>query len=318
MDVIGIGETMVLFTPQSNGLMRYARNFSSRFAGAETNTLIGLSRLGYKTGWISKVGKDEFGKYIVSSIRGEGVDVSQVTEDEYAPTGVFFKSILNEKNIKIYYYREGSAASKLTLSDISENYISKSKYLHVTGITPALSKECYDSIFYAVELAKRHNVKVVFDPNIRYKLWKDMNFAKKTIIKLANMSDIVLPGINEGKFLFGTDDYRKIGENFLNGGAKQVVIKLGARGAYYATPNEEDMVPGIKVDNVIDPIGAGDGFAAGVLSGLLDGFNFKKSVERGCIIGAIVTTVSGDIEGLPDREALMQYVISSDKDEVNR
>lgn len=318
MDVVGIGETMVLFTPQTNGLMRYARNFSSRFAGAETNTLIGLSRLGHKAGWISKLGKDEFGNYIISSVRGEGVDVSQVTKDESAPTGVFFKSILNERDIRIYYYRRGSAASKLTCENINEEYISKAKYLHITGITPALSKSCRDSIFYAVEVAKKNNVKVVFDPNIRYKLWKDEKDARETILKLSSMSDIVLPGIGEGKFLFGTDDYKSIGKAFTNGGAKLVIIKLGEKGAYYVMNGEEDIVPGFKVDNVIDPVGAGDGFAAGVLSGLLDGLSVKESIKRGCAVGAIVTTVNGDIEGLPDREMLKQYFNSSLKEEVRR
>lgn len=91
MDVVSIGETMVLFSPNENGQLRYVQNFSTRIAGAETNTLIGLAKLGYKTGWISKIGKDEFGKRIRNSVRGEGVDVSFLTEDENAPTSLFIK-----------------------------------------------------------------------------------------------------------------------------------------------------------------------------------------------------------------------------------
>jgi 2-dehydro-3-deoxygluconokinase len=74
MDVVSMGETMVLFTPDTQGQMRYARNFSSKMAGAETNTLIGLAKLGHKTGWISRLGKDEFGSFVLSAVRAEGVD----------------------------------------------------------------------------------------------------------------------------------------------------------------------------------------------------------------------------------------------------
>lgn len=317
MDVVGIGETMVLFTPEANGSIRYSRKFSSRCAGAETNTLIGLARLGHKTGWISKIGNDEFGEFIITAIRGEGVDTSMVTRDLYAPTGVFFKGAVNDKDVRVYYYRKGSATSKMTCDNIDEQYISQAKYLYITGITPALSQSCYESIFYAVKIAKENGVKVVFDPNIRYKLW-DSPYAKETILKLASLADIVLPGLSEGKFIFGDKDYESIAKDFINNGASQVVIKLGEKGAYYISGDDHGFVPGVKVSHVIDPVGAGDGFAAGVLSGLLDGLSLREAVSIGCAIGAIVTTVNGDIEGLPDRETLKNYMNSSNDNEINR
>jgi len=317
MDVVGIGETMVLFSPEANGAIRYARKFSSRCAGAETNTLIGLARLGHKTGWISKIGNDELGEFIITAIRGEGVDTSMVTRDSSAPTGIFFKGVVNEKDVRMYYYRKGSAASKMTCDDIDKQYISKAKYLYITGITPALSQSCYDSIFYAIKIAKENGVKIVFDPNIRYKLW-DSTFARETILKLSSMADIVLPGLSEGKFVFGDKDYKLIARDFINNGASQVIIKLGEKGAYYISGDDQGLIPGVKIKNVVDPVGAGDGFAAGVLSGLLDGLSLKESISIGCTIGAIVTTVNGDIEGLPDRETLKNYMKSSNDNEINR
>lgn len=317
MDVVSIGETMVLFTPDTQGQMRYARNFSSKMAGAETNTLIGLAKLGHRTGWISSVGKDEFGSFILSAVRAEGVDTSQVTTDKSAPTGIFFKELMNEKNVRIYYYRKHSAASFLTPENINEEYIANTKYLYITGITPALSQSCRDSIFYAIEIAKKHNVKVVFDPNVRRKLWSDEE-ARTTLLAIAKMADIVLPGINEGTFLFGTEDCEEIAELFHHYGVETVVIKLGEKGAYYSTPLEKGYVQSFKVEKVIDPVGAGDGFAAGVLSGLLDELTLEESVLRGCTIGAIVTTVNGDIEGLPDRETLEALVELSGTEDVTR
>lgn len=317
MDVVSMGETMVLFTPDTQGQMRYARNFSSKMAGAETNTLIGLAKLGHKTGWISRVGKDEFGSFVLSAVRAEGVDTSQVTTDKNAPTGIFFKEMLNEKNVRIYYHRKYSAASFLDPSYIKEEYIANTKYLYITGITPALSQSCRDSIFYAIEIAKKHGKKVVFDPNIRRKLWSDEE-ARKTLLAIAEMADIVLPGINEGEFLFGTEDCEEIAELFHNHGVATVIIKRGEKGAYYSTSSEKGYVQGFKVEKVVDPVGAGDGFAAGVLSGLLDGLTLEKCVQRGCAIGALVTTVSGDIEGLPDREILEAYTELPGSDDVTR
>lgn len=316
MDIVSIGETMVLFSPEANASMRYARNYSSRCAGAETNTLIGLARLGHKVGWISKVGKDELGDFILGSVRGEGVDTSLVKRDLESPTGIFFKGIVNEKDIRMQYYRKGSAASRLSCEDIDEKYISQAKYLYITGITPALSNSCYESIFYSVKIAKENGVKVVFDPNIRYKLW-DTDYAKETILKLAAMSDIVLPGLSEGIFIFGSKNYEEIAKDFIKNGASTVIIKLGEKGAYYLNESDHGLVPGLKVNHVVDPVGAGDGFAAGVLSGLLDGLSLRESVSMGCAIGAIVTTVNGDIEGLPDRETLKYYISASDN-EINR
>lgn len=317
MDIVGIGETMVLFTPEANGPIRCARKYSSRCAGAESNTLIGLARLGHKTGWISKIGNDDLGEFIISTIRGEGVDTSMVMRDSSAPTGIFFKGVMNEKDTRMYYYRKGSAASKMTCDDIDKQYISQAKYLYITGITPALSQSCYDSIFYAVKIAKENGVKVVFDPNIRYKLWNG-DFARETILKLASISDIVLPGLSEGKFIFGDKEYKSIAKDFIKNGCSQVIIKLGAKGAYYLSNNDSGLVPGIKVSSVVDTVGAGDGFAAGVLSGLLDGQSLREAVSRGCAIGSIVTTVNGDIEGLPDRATLDYYISSSRDSEINR
>lgn len=317
MDVVSIGETMVLFTPNAGGQLRYTKNFSSRIAGAETNTLIGLAKLGHRTGWISRIGKDEFGSMILNSVRSEGIDISQVTTDPEAPTGLFFKEFLNEKNVRVYYYRKNSAASFLTPENLNEEYIANAKYLYITGITPALSQFCRESIFYAIEIAKKHHVKVVFDPNLRRKLWSE-DEARDALLAIVQKVDIVLPGISEGEFLFGTKDWVEMAELFLQHGPKTVIIKLGEKGAYYSTDSENGYIKGFQVENVVDPIGAGDGFAAGVLSGMLDGLNLEESVQRGCAIGALVTMVSGDIEGLPDRETLNAYIQSSAADEVER
>ncbi|MGG0718031.1 sugar kinase [Robertmurraya massiliosenegalensis] len=315
MDVVTIGESMVVFTPTSP-LMRYAHTYSRKFGGAETNVAIGLTRLGHGVGWISRVGEDEFGKSLLSFIRGEGVDVSQVLYDKTASTGIYFKEIRHGGDVRVQYYRSNSAASHLLPEDIDPEYIKKAKYLHVTGITPALSKSCYETVLHAIHIAKEHGVKVVFDPNLRKKLWSEEE-ARKVLLELAGLADIVLPGVDEGKFMFGEGDPEKLCQLFLNQGASVVILKVGAKGAYYGTKDKIKLVPGFPVETVIDPVGAGDGFAAGIISGLLDGIELEKAVERGNAVGAIATQVEGDFESLPDRDELFRFFHSTE-DDINR
>ncbi|HZG85364.1 sugar kinase [Paenibacillus sp.] len=307
MDVVTFGETMALLAPDSTGLMRYAHAFTRKFAGAESNVAIGLARLGHRSGWISRVGDDELGKALLAFVRGEGVDASRVRIDGEAPTGVFFKETRRAGDYRVYYYRRDSAASRMSAADLDETYLSEARYLYVSGITPALSDSCRDLTFRAVEAARRRGVKVVFDPNVRKKLWPE-SVARPVLLELAGMADIVLPGAAEGEFLFGEREPEKLGALFLAHGPAAVVVKLGSRGAYYATPRERGRVPGFPVDRVVDPIGAGDGFAAGLLSGLLDGLPLKESVRRANAVGAAVTMASGDVEGLPDRADLERFM----------
>ncbi|MGY4688709.1 sugar kinase [Salibacterium sp. K-3] len=300
MDVVTIGETMALFTPDQKGLMRYAHSYSRKFGGAESNMAVGLSRLGHKAGWISRVGDDELGKAMLHFVRGEGVNTDHVTMDPEAPTGLYFKEFRKAGDIRVQYYRKGSAASRLSTADIDEDYMKQADYLHISGITPALSESCREMLPAAINTAKRHGAKVVFDPNLRRSLWSDEE-ARETLLDLASHADIILPGIAEGAFLFGTDDPHELGRLFLQQGAEEVVLKAGDTGTYYFNKNGSEFVPAFQVETVVDPVGAGDGFAAGYLSGLLDGLSPVEAVRRGNAVGALVTQAEGDVEGLPER-----------------
>jgi 2-dehydro-3-deoxygluconokinase len=308
MDVVTIGEAMVVFSPMRTGYLRHAHTFQKGIAGAESNVAIGLARLGHKVGWISRLGEDEFGTEILAILRGEGVDVSQVIRDDSSPTGIYFKEFLRPEEIRVYYYRQNSAASKLSVTDLDEAYIAKAKYLHLTGITPALSDACLQTVWEAIRVAKKNGVKIVFDPNLRRKLWKDENEAKRILLELSSYADIVLPGLSEGEFLFGKCDIETMAEKFLENGASLVVLKLGENGAYYSSNEDKGSVPAFEVKQVVDPVGAGDGFAAGFLSGLLEQNTIYDAVYKGCVVGAAVTMANGDVEGLPDKQSILSLL----------
>lgn len=298
MDVITIGETMALFTPQVPGPLRFNENFRRTIGGAESNVAIALARLGHQTGWISQLGNDEFGLYIRNYIRGEGVDTSRVSFTSDFPTAVFFKESNPGQDPKVFYYRKDSAASKLQPGNLDSDYIAKAKFIHLTGITPALSETCKKTIFKMIELAKSNGQTIVFDPNIRLKLWPEEE-ARDVLNEIAGRCDIVLPGMEEGKLLTSEKTPEKMADFYLEKGVKAVIIKLGADGAYYAAENESAYVSGYKVDQVIDTVGAGDGFAAGFLSGLIRGWGYRQAVQFGNRIGAYALSVPGDVEGYP-------------------
>ncbi|GGE24444.1 2-dehydro-3-deoxygluconokinase [Marinithermofilum abyssi] len=298
MDVVTFGETMVLFNPISVGPLRYAGLFEKTIGGAESNVAIGLTRLGHRAGWISRLGKDEFGLYVRNFIRGEGVDTSRVIFDAAYPTGVFFKERRPMKESKIYYYRKESAASRLRPDDLDEEYIAKAGFLHITGITPALSDSNKETVYHAIRLARRHGLTVVFDPNIRLKLWSEER-VRSELLDVAARCDIVLPGLEEGEVLTGSTDPEEIAAYLLDLGAKAVVVKLGGSGAYYAAVHESARIDGYPVPHIVDPVGSGDAFAAGFLSGLIRGWSWSEAVRLGNRVAAHALTVVGDVEGLP-------------------
>lgn len=306
-DVVTLGETMVLFTPMGDGPLRYVHHFEKRIGGAESNVCIGLTRLGHSAGWISRLGDDEFGRYVLSAVRSEGVDVSQVHFDPEHPTAVYFKERRALGSAQVYYYRAGSAASHMTPDDIDPDYIQNAKFLLGSGITPALSATCRDALWRAVEIAKEAGVRFAFDPNVRLKLWSETQ-ARQTLIEFAKEADVLLPGRDEAEFLTGEADPVRAGRLLLQAGPQVVVVKLGAQGALVVTEEGETEVPGFPVEQVVDPVGAGDAFAAGFLAATLEGKSPVEAARLGNACGAFATTVPGDIEGMPERDEVDRLV----------
>ncbi|GBF10658.1 sugar kinase [Tepidibacillus sp. HK-1] len=306
-DVVTFGETMVLFNPEQMLPLEYNHKFIKQIGGAESNVAIGLQRLGHTVGWFSKLGNDPFGRYIQKFVRGEGVDTSRCIYTNEAPTGIFFKEKRSSTDIRVFYYRKNSAASLINSTDLDEDYIASAKILHLTGITPALSDSSRDTVFKAIEIAKKHNVIISFDPNIRLKLW-DKDEAKEVLTKIAAAADIILPGLDEGELLTGKITPEEIANELSIGKGKTIIIKLGEKGAYYQTDDEKGYVEGFSVTQIVDPVGAGDGFAAGVISGILRNEPLAQAVKRGNAVGAIVVGVNGDVEGLPSNDEVEQMI----------
>ncbi|MGO4889199.1 sugar kinase [Anaerobacillus sp. MEB173] len=311
LDVVTLGETMVLFQAEQMLPLEYINQFPKRIGGAESNVAIGLARLGHSVGWFSKLGDDPFGRFIYKTIRGEGVDTSTCLFTGDAPTGLLFKEQLSPEDVNVYYYRKGSSASLMEPIDLNEEYIANASILHITGITPALSETCYETVMKAIDIAKKNDRMIVFDPNIRYKLWKEER-AKAVLTEIATQADVILPGLDEAQFITGESEVEEVAHALMGDDNKTIIVKLGSKGAYFHTKDEQGYVEGFPVRQVIDPVGAGDGFAAGIISGILRKEPLHQVVKRANAIGAMVVGTSGDVEGLPTFQAVEQFMNPGD------
>ncbi|HEX5687729.1 MAG TPA: sugar kinase [Ideonella sp.] len=306
LDVLTLGEAMVLFAAEDAGPLARAARFSRFSAGAEMNVAIGLARLGLRVGYLSRLGADSFGQFLLDTLATEGISTALVDVCAGGRTGFMLKSReVDGSDPQIEYHRAGSAASSMGWRDLARLAPVRARHLHLTGISPALSAGCRTLVFEAVRWARRNGVSTSFDPNLRPRLWASVDEMTATVNELAVLCDLVLPGIEEGRCLTGLASFEAIADHYLELGASQVVLKLGAEGAWCADlAGTRQHVPGVPVPRVVDSVGAGDGFAVGVISGLLEGLSLADAAMRGNRIGARVVQFPGDSDGLPTRREL--------------
>lgn len=308
LDVVTFGEAMAMFIANDPGRLHEIPHFTKALAGAETNTAIGFARLGLNSGWVSKVGADSFGKFIISHLQKENVNIEQVLVDGRYPTGFQLKSKVLEGDPEVEYFRKGSAASHLSVENFYEEYFLSARHLHMTGIPLGISDHTRAFAKHALTFMKKAGKTISFDPNLRPTLWKSQAEMIAVTNEMAFQADTVLPGINEGEILTGFSNPEDIAKFYLEQGVQLVVIKLGDKGAYYRTHTKQGMVKGYHVEEIVDTVGAGDGFAVGVISGLLAGLPIEDAVRRGNAIGALAIQSAGDSDGYPTYDRLVEYM----------
>lgn len=308
LDVITFGEPMAMFYANEVKPLHLVNSFSRALAGAESNVACGLARLDLHVGYMTKLGNDSFGKFIMEELNKEKVDTMGVRFTNENATGMLIKSKVVEGDPEVEYFRKNSAASTLNTNDLSEEYFGQAKHLHVTGIPSALSTGCHEFSVAAMRLMKQEGKTISFDPNLRLKLWPDKQKMIKEINQLACLADLFLPGMSEAEILTGLSTPEEVADFYISKGVKTVIIKLGAKGAYYKKGSEEGYIKGFVVEEIVDTVGAGDGFAVGVISGLLDGKSIQEAVIRGNAIGALQVMSPGDMDGMPTRLKLDEFI----------
>lgn len=306
--VILFGEPMALFTAEEEGPLEEVELFRRSLAGAEVNVCTGLTRLGHKVEYITKLGEDPLGKYVKNFLDREGIGTSFITFDSIYKTATMIKSKVSSGDPVTDYYRKGSAFSHMTAEDIDKIDFDGVELVHVTGIPPALSLGCREATYRLIKKAKEKGAYITFDPNLRPALWESKEMMIKVINDLASKCDLILPGISEGLILTGSSDPDKIADFYQNLGVKEIIIKEGSKGAYVRTSSKTYRKQGFKVEKVVDTVGAGDGFAVGIISGILEGLELEESIVRANAIGAIQVAFVSDNEGLPTRAQLDKFI----------
>lgn len=308
MDVLTVGETMVVFSTRNNKSIVHSNSVDVSIAGAESNVATALARLDYRVRWISRVGEDFLGDKILNTLRGDGVDVNSVVKDPHYPTGVMVKQKKSLLDSEVLYYRSNSAATRLSEDNIDESWVKEAKIIHLTGITPALSHSCQAMMEKIIRLAKKHDKLISFDPNLRLKLW-DMETAREVLLPMVKQCDIFLPNVHELKQLFAVEDKEEAMNHLRELKVPISVIKDGGNGAWLQQRDEKEseFIPAYKVEQVVDEIGAGDAFASGFLHGMLEQKSLIECVKLGHALAAFVISVAGDTEGLPTRNELARF-----------
>jgi len=320
-DIVTLGETMVLLWPTGAVSLEDAATYERSLGGAESNLAIALARLGLRPRWISRLGDDPFGRYTRATLEREGV-VVDAPVDPGAPTAVFFKERIAHGPRRVYYYRRGSAASRLAPSDLTVAQFAGARLLHVTGITPALSAECAATVDRAITLARAAGARVCVDPNVRPQLWPEPAAGIAALHALMARADVVLLGDEDAAYLFPGLSNTAVLRAVRALGPRAVVLKLGARGARAMVEGEDVSVAPYPVA-VVDSVGAGDGFDAGFIAGLLRGDSLPRCLALGARIGAAAVATTGDWEGYPmsrelGREWRLTTIDQGDNDAQSR
>ena len=296
--LISFGETSAVFVASEIGRMRYCREFGIRPGGAEATVAVGVRKLGFDTAWISALGEDEMGHYLLGVIAGEQVDVSRVAMVPDRPTGIFLRERLPLGGARHFYYRKGSAFSGYRPEMLDADFIASARILHLTGITPALSPDCEASVWRAIEIARCAGVQVSFDPNVRLALW-DRDAARPVLERLMAAADIVLPGLEDMQMLYGPISPAEALARLRGLGCRRIALKLGEGDVIVASEQDETTVAVSAIPDPVDLMGAGDAFAAGCLAGLLRDWDMVEAAHLGVTVAGLAIQLPGNIEAMP-------------------
>lgn len=318
-EVVTLGECMASFVALERGpLADTARHMRTTVAGAEANVAVGLCRLEHNAGFIGRVGDDGLGRMIARTLRGEGVDVRHLRVELGAATGVMIRELRDLGPAEIVYWRAASAGSRLSAEDVEAagELFEEARWLHVSGITPALSAAAAGAVDAALGRAGALGLTTSLDVNMRRRLWSEAE-ARPVLGALASRCEVVLGGLDEVALIGGLGetpaevarlDPEAAADAVLAMGPATVVVKLGGEGALERRRTPEgsrtERAPALPVAQVRDPVGAGDAFTAGYIAARLEGRVSGEALRAANACGAAAVASVGDQAGLPSRAEL--------------
>lgn len=305
LDALCVGETMTLVTPAGAEPLDTAAAFELRIGGAESNVAMYLAGLGHRAGWAGRVGADPLGRRLLATLAAAGVDTSSVVADPAAPTGVYFKDPATDgTGTTVYYYRDGSAASRMGAGLLDVVRLRAPRVLHLSGITQALSRSCQELVDALLDAPRPAGGIVSFDVNHRPALWTT-GMAAEPLRATADRADLVFVGLDEAAALWGVSTAAQVREVLPH--PAEIVVKDAANGATLLHPDGSAFVPAPRVE-VVEPVGAGDAFAAGYLAGTLRGLPPGRRLRLGHLIAGGALTVTADHAAPPPADVLAELL----------
>lgn len=307
--LVTAGESLALIYTRSTGGLDVLSEAAVSFGGAESNVAIAAARLGAKASWVGRIGDDAFGRRIVRSIRGEGIDVHGAV-DSTAPTALMVKDRPSLGRTRVVYYRTGNAGSRLCVDDLPQLELESAEIFHFTGISLALSEQVAQTVLTAARIVREAGGFVSFDLNYRSKMW-DRDTAAPAFREAIALSDIVFAGDDEATIAVGSGSVDELAQRIAVLGPSEVVIKLGDRGAYALQGDEIVEQPPFLVE-VADTVGAGDAFVGGYLTEHLAGLDMKSRMRTAAAAGACACRGDGDWEMMPTRRDITELITGGD------
>ena len=281
--------------------------------GAPANVAVGLARLGVSSGFIGKIGDDPFGVFLRATLAENSVDATHLVSERGSRTTLAFVATRSDGKKELFFYRNPGADILLHPDDIDEPYIASAKMLHFGSVSLSHSPS-REATLRAVEIAQANGICISYDPNLRLMLWDSPSEAKKWIWKAMPAADVVKLAEEEWEFITGTADLDAGSEKIMKAGPKLVVVTRGEQGCYYDNGNSRGYLPGFLVEP-LDPLGAGDGFVAAMLAGLLDVKDYAAMsaddlddlLTRANAAGALTTQRAGVIPALPTHDQIKAF-----------
>lgn len=315
-DVVTLGETMVRLSPKGHLRLDQATELEVMPGGAEANVAVGLARLGLAAGWISKLPDHPVARLIVGELRRHGVDTSRVVWTPEGRVGLyFFERGGSPRPPRVWYDRRGSAVTTLEDSEVDWPYLTSARVVLVTGITPALAPRLGELTKRIAREVRAAGKLFALDVNYRSKLWSPAE-AAACLGELLPSVGILFCGVSDADQVFGFAGepeavVRAFREKF---GVPTVVLTLGAEGSLALADRvyRQRRIPRLEM---VDPLGAGDAFAAGFLHGYLTE-GIQRGLDVGGAMGALACTVEGDFAFLTLAE--VEEVLASDDPDVRR
>jgi len=304
VDLLTVGESMLRFSVPAGRLLADAPAFDVHVAGTESNVAVAVARMGFTSRWLSRLPDNVLGHRIADTISAQGVDCSGVAWSDTERVGTYFLEFgASPRPTKVLYDRVPSAARNMDETTFDLSVISKARIIHLTGITVALSEGCNRLVETVVARANEQNIPIVFDVNYRALLWTHEECRLKLAPLLSKVDTLIVSKRDLGPiFEISGDTATAVKELYKRFGVPRIAITTGDQGAAGLEDGNPVLTPGYPVE-MIDRIGAGDSFAAGVISGLLEG-NFVRGLQYGVAMSALQLTTEGDLFRLTRKDVL--------------